>query len=112
MGKAHKMALQRLPETAFSTGRVKFLREDFRSTDLSKAFAVFMFLPMHVSDYVLREVLPESSLQTGTPVYVCGKQDWRPAPVDDGGDQYRSGKPVFEHVESEDVGNSSFGSLH
>jgi len=62
------------PETR---ARVTFRREDFRCTGLGGADVVFLFLPMHVCEFVLRKVLPDSSIRAGTLVVVCGRNGWQ-----------------------------------
>merc|ERR1711920_424625 len=73
---ATKAAIQRFDGRSEDVARVKFIRKDFRHLDLSEASVIYLFHPAHVCEFVLREVLPNTSVRNGTLVIVNGKHDW------------------------------------
>lgn len=52
--------------------RCEFRQEDLAKTrDLSKADAIFMYLPADALRFVVRTVLPKANLQPGTPIFTA-----------------------------------------
>lgn len=85
-----------------------FTEEDFRNVVLRDATAVFLFLPQHVSEYVLRQILPTASLRSGMLLYIVGRKSWRPALELAPGKTGCQCRRLATYVTADD----SFGTLH
>jgi len=107
---AEQMAHDRLP--AAMRSRASFMKEDFRHIVLRDAVAVFLFMPPHVCEYVMREVLPQAELGAGTVICVCSRPNWRPSLERPSSLSSARGGPFCIRLATYTSGDDSFSTLH